>query len=128
MDKLNEKIGETVEKNTENIKETVDYSTFKKIKMQIGTIIEAVPVEKSKNLLKLIIDIGEEKRQIVAGISNSYQPAEVVGKQVVIVANLEPKVIRGVESKGMVLAVGEDEKSIVLLTVDKKINVGQIVR
>jgi len=107
--------------------ENVDYQTFKKIEMRIGTIEAAAPVPNSQNLLQLTIDIGSEKRQIVAGIAKSYKSEDLIGKQIVLVANLEPKAIRGIQSNGMLLAVGENENSIILLTTDKKANNGLLV-
>ena len=72
--------------------------------------------------------MGTEERQIVAGIAQCYKPEELIGKQIIIVANLEPKVIRGLESKGMLLAAGETVKEIVLLTVDKQVKNGMMVQ
>ena len=95
--------------------------------MRTGTIVEAEPVENSQNLLRLTIDIATEKRQVVAGIAKSYAPAELVGKQIIIVANLEPKAIRGIQSNGMLLATGSKENEITLLTVDKNVENGSLV-
>jgi methionyl-tRNA synthetase len=86
------------------LKETVDIADFKKIDLRVGTILEAEAVPKSKKLLKLRVDVGLETRTIVSGISLVYKPDELVGKQVIVVANLKPAVLMGVESHGMILA------------------------
>ncbi len=97
-----------------NVSVTVD--DFRKIDLRIGKVIEASPVEGSQKLLKLIVDAGVEKRQIVAGIAEHYRPEELVGKYIVIVANLKPKKIMGIESQGMLLATCGKP---VILTLDK---------
>ena len=83
------------------------YDDFKKLDMRIGTIISAERVPDTDKLLKLAVDLGEgEPRQIVAGIAEYAAPEDLVGKQCPFVANLEPRMIRGLESRGMLLAVG----------------------
>jgi methionyl-tRNA synthetase len=83
---------------------------FKKVQIKIGTVIEAEEVPKSKKLLKLQVDVGEEKpRQIVAGIKEFYAPSELVGEQVCVVANLKPAKLMGIVSEGMLLAAKDDE-------------------
>lgn len=95
-----------------NQKITID--DFKKIKLKTAVVVEAEKVPKSKKLLKLQITVGDEKRQIVAGIAEKYSPEDLVGKTIVIVANLEPAKLMGIESQGMLLAVN-DEKGVVTL-------------
>ena len=80
---------------------------FQKIDLRVAEVKSAEKVEGADRLLKLKIDIGGEERQIVAGIAQHYTPEDIVGKKVVIVANLKPAVIRGVESRGMLLAASE---------------------
>lgn len=87
-----------------SLKEVVDVQEFRKMDLRVGTILSAAPIPKSKKLLKLEVDLGFEKRTIVAGISQFYAPDQVVGERVVVVANLKPAVLMGVESHGMVLA------------------------
>ncbi len=82
----------------------VDIKEFFQTQLKVARILEAEPVPKSDKLLKLQIDVGDEKRQIVAGIAEYYQPDELVGRSIVVVANLKPAKIRGVESNGMLLA------------------------
>ena len=108
---------ETAEERPE---EKIDYDTFSKVNLQTATILEAERVPNSDKLLKMTIDLGYEKRQLVAGIAESYSPEEAIGKQIVIVANLKPRRIRGVESNGMLLAVQGEDKKIILLTPEKK--------
>ena len=108
--------------------ETITYDDFKKLDLRVGKIKEAESVPGSSNLIKMKVDIGTEERQIVAGIAQCYKPEELIGKEIIVVANLEPKVIRGLESKGMLLAAGESIKDVVLLTVDKDVNPGMMVQ
>lgn len=91
------------------------YDEFKKMELRVGQILEAEKIIKSKRLLKLLVDIGTEKRTIVSGISERYpDPAVLIGKKVVVVANLAPAKLMGVESHGMVLAISS-EKGLELL-------------
>ncbi len=94
----------TVPKKEEKTPDTVPIDTFRTLDLRVGVVKEAHNVPKSQKLLRLIVDIGEE-RQVVAGIAQWYKPADLVGKQVVLVANLQPAKLMGVESRGMVLAV-----------------------
>ncbi|MBI5136596.1 MAG: methionine--tRNA ligase [Nitrospirae bacterium] len=82
---------------------------FAKVKLQVGVVREAEPVKKSNKLLRLQVDIGTEVRQIVAGIGRSYTAEEMVGRRIVVVTNLRPAMLMGVESNGMVLAAGDAE-------------------
>lgn len=92
----------------------VNFEEFQKIDLRIGKIIEAEKIENSDKLLKLRVDLGNEKRQIVAGIAKFYQPKDLIGKEIVVVANLEPKTLRGIESQGMLLATCLSGKPILL--------------
>jgi methionyl-tRNA synthetase len=87
---------------------------FQQVELRVATIKEAAPHPNADRLLVLKVDLGTEERQIVAGIRAHYQPEELVGKQVVVVANLEPAMLRGVESQGMVLAASDGERVVVL--------------
>ncbi len=87
---------------------------FFDVLLRTGTIVEAEPVPKSNKLLKLQVDLGDEKRQIVAGIAKVYPPEELIGRQVVVVANLKPAKLMGVESQGMVLAASDGGKPILV--------------
>lgn len=97
----------------------INYDDFKKLEIKIGTILEAEKIEGTDKLLKLKVDLGVESRTLVAGIAESYKPKSIIGKQVPILANLEPRTLRGVESQGMILACVIDEKAVLLKPVKK---------
>lgn len=95
----------------------ISIDEFAKIELRVGKVIEAEHIPGTK-LLKLIIDLGNEKRQIISGIADYYKPEDIIGKKVVVVANLKPKKIRGYLSEGMILAAGcEKGQRPVLVTV-----------
>ncbi len=83
---------------------------FLKVELRVGTILTAEKVEKADKLLRLTVDIGTEVRQIVAGIAKAYAPETLVGRKVVIVANLAPRKLRGIESQGMIVAASFGEE------------------
>ncbi len=83
----------------------ISIDDFAKIDLRVGKIIEAEHIPGTK-LLKLIVDLGNERRQIISGIADYYRPEDIIGKKVVVVANLKPKKIRGYLSEGMILAAG----------------------
>jgi methionine--tRNA ligase beta chain len=105
----------------------ITHDDFKKLDIRIGTIVSAESVKGTDKLLKLEIDFGTEKRQIVAGIAETYQPDHLIGKEIPVLLNLEPRNIRGVESQGMILAADADGKPI-LLHPDRQVPSGSIVR
>ena len=107
--------------------ENINFEEFQKIDLRIGKIIEAEKIEGTDKLLKLKVDLGEEKRQLVAGIAKFYQPEDLIGKEIVVVANLEPKTLRGVESQGMLLAADVEGKP-VLLKPDQEVPPGTKIR
>ena len=107
---------------------TIGIDDFQKIALRVGTILTAQEHPNADRLLVLTIDIGEPTpRQLVAGIRASYQAAELIGKQVVVVANLKPATLRGVESQGMVLA-GSNASTFAVLNPDKPLPPGSIVK
>ena len=85
------------------VKPTIVYDDFDKMDLRVGTILSAEKVEKADNLLKLSVDLGTETRTIGSGIALHFEPAAIVGRQVVVVANLAPRKMRGIESNGMIL-------------------------
>ena len=89
---------------TEEFKPDVSFDDFMKLDLRVAKIIEATPVEKTDKLMCLKVDLGSEQRQIVAGIKQYFSPETLVGRSIVIVANLAPRTLRGLESHGMVLA------------------------
>ena len=116
------------EKEAEPAKEgEITYDDFAKVELKVAKIKEAVRVEKSEKLIKLQLEVGEEERQIVAGIGKAYAPEDLIGKEIIIVANLAPKALMGVESHGMLLAAGGGENP-VLLTPEKEIASGAKVK
>ncbi len=110
--------------------EYVSYDEFKKMDMRVGTIRSIEPVEGSDKLLRCMIDFGEpELRQIVSGIREYYpEYAQLEGKQVLYIVNLEPRTIRGVESHGMLMAVDGTDGRPVFLTPEVPVHPGSRVR
>jgi len=106
--------------------ELINLADFQRLDLRVGLIREAEPIPGSKKLLKLIVDIGEE-RTIVAGLATDYQVDELRNKQVIVLANLKPVKLMGVESQGMILAA-EDEGKVYLLTPDKESKPGSMIR
>ncbi|MGC8490914.1 MAG: methionine--tRNA ligase, partial [Syntrophobacteraceae bacterium] len=108
------KKAETAKKVEEPGSPLIDIDFFRQVDLRVGLVLSAEKVTQSEKLMKLVVDIGE-KRQIVAGIAKTHSPAELIGKQVVLVANLKPAKLMGIESHGMILAVrdGNDLKLIV---------------
>ncbi|HSL92976.1 MAG TPA: methionine--tRNA ligase subunit beta [Bacillota bacterium] len=86
----------------------IDISEFAKADLRVATVLSAEKVEKADKLLKLRVSLGGEERTVVAGIAASYKPEDMVGKQIVLVANLKPAKIRGIESQGMILAASDE--------------------
>lgn len=99
---------------------------FAKLEFKVGTVLEASDIEGSERLLKLIVDLGEENpRQILSGIKQWYAPEELVGKQFVFISNLEPRMMMGLESQGMILAA-DGEKPVPLVPSEKVPNGSKI--
>ena len=96
--------------------EDVDFDTFVKSDLRVGTVLECEKVPKADKLLRFLIDDGLEKRTIVSGIAKYYKPEELVGKQVCFIANLPPRKLKGIVSQGMILSAENSDGSIVLLT------------
>jgi len=92
----------------------ITFDDFKKVELKVGTVKEAERVEGSEKLLKLQVDLGAEMRQILAGVGKVYAPEQVVGRQIIVVANLEPRQVMGLESQGMLLAASSDSGPILL--------------
>lgn len=95
------------------------FDDFLRLELKTARILDAEKVEGADKLLKLNIDLGGEKRQLVAGIASSYGPEDLEGKTIIVIANLEPRKIKGIESQGMLLAAEVDGEP-VLLTTDKE--------
>lgn len=97
---------------------------FSKFDIRVGSISEAKVHQKADKLLVLKVVLGEEVRQIVAGIKQFYEPEKLVGKQIVVICNLEPRMMRGEKSEGMLLAAADGSNNLTLLTVEKPIASG----
>jgi len=106
--------------------ETISLDDFKKVVIQIGTIRSAEKIEGSDKLLKLQVDFGTEQRQIVSGIARYYVPETVIGKQCPFVVNLAPRMLKGVESQGMILAA--DNGQPVLMHPDIQVLPGSLIK
>jgi len=104
----------------------ITYEEFKKVELRIVKILEAERVEKSEKLLKLKVDLGVEQRQIIAGIGKSYNPEDLIGKEIAIVANLESRMLMGLESQGMVLAASSEAGPVLLLP-EKEVSPGAMI-
>lgn len=105
-------------------KPEISIDDFDKVQIQVGEVVKCEPVPKAKKLLVSQIKIGAETRQIVSGIAKYYKPEEMVGKKVAVITNLKPCKLCGVESQGMILAAGDDEGNLSVVTVDKDIAAG----
>ncbi|MCX7760756.1 MAG: methionine--tRNA ligase [Hydrogenothermaceae bacterium] len=116
------------EKKVEEIKQEdfITIEDFAKIKMRVGKVLQAQKVEKSDKLLKLKVSLGDEERTIVSGIAQYYNPDELIGKYVIVLANLKPRKIFGIESYGMLLAAKDGER-LTIVTVDREVEVGSPV-
>jgi len=105
----------------------ISFDDFKKVELKVAQILEAERVEGSEKLLKLKVSLGSEERQILAGIGKKYAPEDIIGRKIVIVANLEPRSLMGFESQGMILAAS-GETGPVLLSPDSLVLAGTEVR
>jgi methionyl-tRNA synthetase len=106
---------------------TASFEDFQKLDLRVGRIVTVEPVPKANKLLKLTVDVGQEQRTVVAGIAANYSPEALVGKSIILVANLAPRTLRGVESQGMVLAA-ESDGQIVLASFDTPVHPGSKVK
>ena len=105
----------------------IDIAKFKEVSLRVGHILTAEKVEKADKLLKFTVDTGSEVRTIVSGIAKFYTPEEMVGKQVVVVANLKPAKLRGIESQGMLLCAVTAEGDVVIVSPEKPVPAGSEV-
>ena len=110
------------------IKEEITIEDFEKIDLRVVKVLECEPVKKAKKLLKLKVDLNGEERQVISGIAMHYKPEELVGKYVVLVANLKPVTLRGELSQGMILAAATDDDSVLKLVNPGELPTGSVVR
>ena len=106
----------------------ISIDDFMRVELRVAKVLEAESVPKSKKLLKLKIDVGTEQRTVVAGIADAYPPEQLVGRTIVIVFNLKPAKLMGIESNGMVLAASEEGGKPILLSLDQTVAPGTRVR
>ena len=110
--------------NANPMKEQISFDNFTKIDLRTATILEAEKVEKADKLLKLKVDTGVDVRTVVSGIAESFSPEEIIGKQVMILLNLAPRKIRGIESQGMLLLTTKPDGKLSFVTPDEKVENG----
>ncbi len=130
LQKIQQKLNTAAPVEEPKEKETpkITFDDLAKVQLRVAKILQAEPVPKTDKLLKLQIQIGAEQRQIVAGIALKYSPDELIGKKIIVVANLQPATIRGIESNGMLLAAEDDDGNFSLLGLDKDVNDGACIR
>jgi methionyl-tRNA synthetase len=122
------KANELAEAKAKPAKESIEFDDFGKMDIRVGTVLEAEKVAKTKKLLKLKIDTGFDKRTVVSGIAEYYEPEDLIGKQVSILVNLEPKKLRGIESQGMILCAENADGTLSIVSPDQKVNNGSEVK
>ena len=111
------------------IKDEITYDDFSKLDLRLAKVTACEEVKRSKKLLKLTVSLGNEQRTVVSGIKTWYKPEELVGKTVVLVANLKPVTLCGVESHGMILCASDPEdKELAFVTPEKALTPGWVVR
>lgn len=123
---------EQIEKSQNEVKQEkrtdyIDFEDFVKVNLRVGTIKESAAHPDADKLLVLKVDLGEKDIQIVAGIKKIYAPEDLIGQQIVVVENLKPRKLRGVESQGMLLAASNDEEGPILISTQQKIGAGSRV-
>ena len=101
------------------------FEEFKKLDLRIGKITAAEKVEGSEKLVKLTVDLGDSERQIIAGIGEYYSPEELANRKIAVVANLEPKIMMGLESQGMLLAADTPEGPVLLMPDETRLSTGR---
>jgi methionyl-tRNA synthetase len=109
-------------------KEVITFDEFSKLDIRSATVLEAGKVPKTTKLLKLKIDCGIDTRTIVSGIAEFFEPESLIGKQISIIANLEPRKIKGIESKGMILCAEDKDGKLVLVSPSDKISNGSLIK
>ncbi|MCB0476098.1 MAG: methionine--tRNA ligase [Flavobacteriaceae bacterium] len=127
LDKLqaSKKANEAENQSIEPQKATIEFDDFTKLDIRIGTILEAVKVPKTKKLLQLKVDVGMDVRTIVSGIAESFDPENIIGQQVTVLANLAPRTIKGIESKGMILMTETPDGKLAFVEPEQEVKNGQ---
>jgi methionyl-tRNA synthetase len=109
-------------------KPKIAIDAFAQVDLRVGKVLEAEAVPKSTKLLKLQVEVGSERRQVVAGIAQHYRPEDLVGKSIVVVFNLQPAKLMGQESQGMLLAASDPAGKLVVLSPAAEISSGSVVK
>src|SRR6056297_3277409 len=122
------KANELAEAKAKPAKESIEFDDFGKMDIRTATVIESEKVPKTKKLLKLKVDTGIDKRTIVSGIAEFYKPEELIGKQVSILVNLEPKKLRGIMSQGMILCAEDADGKLSIVSPDQKVKNGSEIK
>ncbi len=124
MDKLNM----NEDKQSEKVNELISYDDFMKVQLKVAVVIEAEKLEKSEKLMKLKVRLGNEERQVIAGIAKNYKAEDLINKRVVIVANLKPAKLMGYESQGMILAAEDEHGKLKVLSADESVLSGTRIK
>lgn len=106
----------------------IPFDEFQKLDIRVGKVVDAKQIPGSRNLIKISVDFGSEKRQSVAGLLQYYKPEELMNKKYVFILNLQRRKLMGVESQCMILAAEDDEGNVVLINSEKDIGVGSKIR
>jgi len=130
IDKLlaTKKANEVAGAKTTPGKDSITFDDFSRIDIRTATILEAEKVPKTTKLLKLKIDTGLDVRTIVSGIAEYYEPEAIIGKQISIVANLEPRKIKGIKSQGMILMAEDKDGKLVMVSPSDKVSNGSMIK
>jgi methionyl-tRNA synthetase len=113
---------------TSHVKSTINIGDFKKIDLRVAKVLTAENVPKSDKLLKLRVSLGNEERQIIAGIAQQYKPEVLIGRKIIVVANLAPAKLMGLESQGMLLAATDNDGTLKILTIEGDLKEGSVVQ
>lgn len=106
----------------------ISFKQFQELDLRVGKVLEAEPVSGSRNLIRLMVDFGTEKRQAVAGLAQHYKPEDLIGNEYMFILNLEKKKMMGVESQCMIFAAEDSNNNIVLMRPEKEVEPGSHVR
>ena len=130
LDKLeaSRKANQAAQATVNPAKPNIDYDDFARLDIRVGTIVEAEKVPKTKKLLKLKVDTGIDQRTVVSGIAEHYSPEQVIGQKVVLLANLAPRMLKGIESKGMILMAENAEGKLCFVSPSEAFGNGSEVR
>jgi len=107
---------------------TISIDEFRKLELRVGTVTAAAPHPQADRLLVLSVDLGSDQRQLVAGIRAHYAPERLIGRQVVVMTNLAPAKLRGIESQGMLLAASDGSGKLAIVTPDRSVANGASVK